>query len=100
MTTANEKTHSQDIAQALAKLEEAYDKVFRQNQKLMDCNDSGAKFKALTSAAKNLGCLAVYLSDADEELFEEILAIANKALNEISRGTFANARAMYREPLQ
>lgn len=100
MTTANETTHSEDIAQALAKLEEAYDNVFRHSTKLMDCDDFVAKFTAINSAARNLACLAVYMSDADEELFEESLGIANQALNEISRSTFAYAIARYQDSLQ
>lgn len=98
MTTANERTHSEDIAQEIAKLQKAYRNVYRQNQKLMDCDDSGAKFRAITSAAHNLACLAVYLSDGDEELFEGVLAIANEALNEIGQSTFADAVARYQEP--
>lgn len=100
MTTANEGTHSPDIAQAITQLEDAYENLFEKVKNLMDFDDTGANFKALTSAARNLGCLAVYLSDADEEKFEEILTIANKALNEISRATFDSAMAMYKRPVQ
>jgi len=100
MTTANEGTHSPDIAQALTQLEDAYDNVFEQVKKLMDANDGLAEVKAFSLAAMNLGCLVVYMSGGDGGMFEKYLRTANNALNEISRDTFADASAMHGKPLQ